>query len=84
MISRKNTKKIIIMLFITLAVFLVASSMKHIWLMALCLPLMAYDYWLIYKTNVCPKCGEHFKGLHWSAPDAGECPNCGTILEYDE
>ncbi len=84
MINREKTRKIIVLLGITLVLFLIAAGMRHIWLMVICLPLMAYDYYMIHKVNRCPYCGEEIRGLHWNAPSLGECPACGREVFYDD
>lgn len=84
MLNRKMERQIILLLIVTLLLFLLALSSKSIWLLVLTMPLMGVDYWMIYKHCRCPHCGAHYKGLHWSAPDAGECPECHELMEYDE
>lgn len=83
MLNRQKTRKIIVLLAITAVLVLIAAGMKHIWLMVVCLPLMAYDYYLIYKTNKCPYCGGEIRGLRWSG-ESLECPECGREVFYDD
>ncbi len=38
---------------------------------------------MLLLTNRCPYCGDIFRGLSWSKPDAGYCRKCGKKIEYD-
>ena len=46
--------------------------------------LCAFSMFLLFKVNRCPYCGRFFKGLHWSAPDAGFCEGCGKLIQYTD
>ena len=83
MIDRKKTKRAIVFLCVTALLVLIAAGMKHIWLMVLCLPLMGYDYWLVYRVNKCPYCGGELKGLKWKG-ESLECRDCGAEVFYDD
>jgi hypothetical protein len=39
---------------------------------------------LFFQVNRCPYCGRMFRGLHWSAPDAGHCEGCGKLIQYSD
>ena len=39
---------------------------------------------LYLSMNRCPHCGEFFRGLYWSRPNAGHCVKCGELIEFDD
>ena len=39
---------------------------------------------LYLSMNRCPHCGEFFRGLYWSLPNAGHCVKCGEIITFDD
>lgn len=52
--------------------------------LVLALILLVITCCLMLHANRCPYCGEVFRGVRWSKPDAGYCNKCGKLMVYDD
>ena len=83
-VSRAKNKAalVLLMIFLVLAIFGYLASSRA--LILLSLPLFFAGVILVLITNRCPHCGEHFRGIYWSKPNAGHCVKCGKIIVFDD
>lgn len=83
-VSRKKTR-IAIGITVVALVLLVLSMVVQTYTMDFT-ALLALGLLVVWVRGVsrCPNCGAYFRGLHWSAPDAGHCSKCGELIEYDD
>ena len=80
---RKNRAALILLVSFTVLLF-VGYILSNRVIMLISLPLFISCIILIFSTNHCPHCGEFFRGLYWTKPNAGYCSKCGKLIEFDD
>ena len=83
-VSRAKNRAALVLLiaFLILAIIGYLSSSRT--MIFLSLPLFLAGVILMLTTNRCSHCGEHFRGIYWSKPNAGHCVKCGKIIVFDD
>ena len=83
-ISRAKNRLALILLYSFLFLVVVGYISSNCIIMLISVPLFIAGVILMFLTNRCPYCGEHFRGLYWSKPNAGHCVKCGKVIEFDD
>ena len=83
-VSRAKNRVVLVLLYSFLAIILVGYFLSNRVIMLISVPLLIAGVILMFSTNHCPHCGEYFRGLYWSKPNAGHCVKCGKIIEFDD
>ena len=83
-ISRAKNRLAQVLLYAFLFLMLVGYISSNRVIMLISLPSFLAGVILMFSTNRCPYCGEYFRGLYWSKPNAGYCVKCGKLIEFDD
>ena len=83
-VSRTKNRVALVLLYSFLVFMLVGYFLSNRVIMLISIPLLIAGAILMFSTNHCPHCGEYFRGLYWSKPNAGHCIKCGEIIEFDD
>ena len=83
-LSRKKTRGAFLTLIAGAVLLGVAALSRNIPLALLAAVTIAVALVLMFSANRCPYCGTFFRGLRWSAPDAGHCNRCGKLMVFDD
>ena len=83
-ISRTKTRLSMILMCAFLAFELMGYISSREALMIIALFFFIAGFSLMLSSNRCPYCGDYFKGLYWSKPNAGYCRKCGKLIEFDD
>ena len=83
-ISRAKNRLAQVLLYSFLFLMLVGYISSNRVIMLISLPSFLAGVMLMFSTNRCPYCGEYFRGLYWSKPNAGYCVKCGKLIEFDD
>ena len=83
-ISRAKNRLAQVLLYAFLFLMLVGYISSNRVIMLISLPSFLAGVMLMFSTNRCPYCGEYFRGLYWSKPNAGYCVKCGKLIEFDD
>ena len=83
-ISRAKNRLAQVLLYSFLFLMLVGYISSNRVIMFISLPSFLAGVILMFSTNRCPYCGEYFRGLYWSKPNAGHCVKCGKLIEFDD
>ena len=83
-VSRTKNRVALVLLCSFLVFMLVGYFLSNRVIMLISIPLLIAGVILMFSTNHCPHCGEYFRGLYWSKPNAGHCIKCGEIIEFDD
>ena len=79
-ISRAKNRLAQVLLYAFLFLMLVGYISSNRVIMLISLPSFLAGVMLMFSTNRCPYCGEYFRGLYWSKPNAGYCVKCGKLI----
>ena len=83
-VSRSKNKAALVLLYAFLGLILVGFISSNRVIMLISVPVFIAGVILMFSANHCPHCGEYFRGLYWSKPNAGHCVKCGKIIEFDD
>ena len=83
-ISRAKNRLALVLLYSFLVILLVGYMLSNRVIMLISVPLFIASVILMFSTNRCPYCREHFRGLYWSKPTAGHCVKCGKVIVFDD
>ena len=83
-VSRRKNRVTLILVFSFTFLLLVGYVLSNRVIMLISVPLFIASVILMFSTNRCPYCGEYFRGLYWSKPNAGYCSKCGKLIEFDD
>ena len=83
-VSRAKNRFAIILLFSFFGLMAAGFGAGSQVLMYASFPLFIAGIILMFSANRCPHCGEHFRGLYWSKPNAGHCVKCGKVIGFDD
>jgi len=83
-ISRTKNRTAFVLMAAFMVLVLLGYLLQNGVLMSISLPLLIAATVLMLSANRCPYCGEVFRGLYWSKPNAGYCRKCGKMLEFDD
>ena len=83
-VSRAKNKLALVLLYAFLVLMLVGYILSNLVIMLISVPFFIAGIILMFSTNRCPHCGEFFRGLYWSKPNAGHCIKCGKIIAFDD
>ena len=84
LISRPLFRTSLVLICACLVLFLIGFAFRIGALIPLSLPLLLIGGYLRFLSGRCPYCGQVFRGLFWSSPDAGYCVKCGNLMEFDD
>lgn len=81
-----RTKNRVALILIGIIAFLmIIGYLCYIRVMMLAAMVLLIPFSVLYLSiNRCPHCGEPFRGLYWSRPNAGHCVKCGEIITFDD
>ena len=83
-VSRVKNRVALILLYSFLFLIIAGYILSNRVMMLISLLLLIAGVILMLSANRCPHCGEYFRGLYWSKPNAGHCVKCGKIIEFDD
>lgn len=83
-ISRTRSRLTFILIIISVIFAVIGAISENKILIFVAAVLYIADLVLMIVTNQCPYCGEFFRGIYWSKPDAGYCRKCGKLIEFDD
>ena len=83
-VSRAKNRVALVFLYSFLAFMLIGYCLSNRVIMLISVPLFIAGVILMFSTNRCPYCGEAFRGLYWTKPNAGHCVKCGKVIEFDD
>jgi hypothetical protein len=83
-VSRVKNKIAVVLLYAFLFLMIVGYIASNLVIMILSVLLLIAGVILMFSANRCPHCGEYFRGLYWSKPNAGHCVKCGKVIEFDD
>ena len=83
-VSRAKNRSALVLLYSFLFLMLVGYILSNRAIMLISVLLLIAGVILMLSTNRCPYCGEYFRGLYWSKPNAGHCVKCGRVIEFDD
>ena len=83
-VSRKKTRAAIVLLILSVTSLIIGVLVQSTTVYLCGAAALAVFTAVMLRTNRCPACGAFFRGLCWSAPDAGYCRECGALIEYDD
>ena len=83
-ISRAKNRLALVLLYAFLFLILVGYISSNRVIMLISIPVWIAGVIIMFSTNRCPYCGEHFRGLYWSKPNAGHCVKCGKVIVFDD
>lgn len=83
-ISRTKNRVALVLLLSFILLLLVGRLLSNGIIMLISLAPLIVGFILMLSANRCPYCGEFFRGLYWSKPNAGHCRKCGKIIEFDD
>ena len=83
-ISRSRAKAAMRLQWISIAALLVSVLTVKWYIMLIAIVFTFFVAQNADEVCTCPHCGEHFRGLNVSKPDAGYCRKCGKLMEFDE
>ena len=83
-ISRAKNRLALVLLYSFLVVLLIGYILSNRVIMLISVPLFIASVILMFSTNRCRYCGEHFRVLYWSKPTAGHCVKCGKVIVFDD
>ena len=83
-VSRRKNRIALILLFSFTFLLLVGYLLSNRVIMLISLSFFISCIILMFSTNRCPHCGEFFRGLYWTKPNAGYCRKCGKLIEFDD
>jgi hypothetical protein len=82
--SRKKNRVALILLSIIAFLMIIGCLCSSRAMMLAAMVLLIPFSVLYLSMNRCPHCGEFFRGLYWSRPNAGHCVKCGEIITFDD
>ena len=82
--SRKKNRIALVLLYSCMVLMIIGYLCSSVPLMLAAWVLFIPFAILCLSINRCPHCGEFFRGLYWSRPNAGHCVKCGELIEFDD
>lgn len=81
----RNKNRIALILLYSFAVLMIIGFLCSSTILMLAALVLFVPFTIIYfSINRCPHCGEFFRGLYWSKPNAGHCVKCGKMIVFDD
>ena len=83
-ISRTKNRVALVLQLSFVLILLVGRLLSNEIIMLISLAPFIAGVILMLSANRCPCCGEFFRGLYWSKPNAGYCRKCGELIKFDD